>query len=218
MVQRRAERVFEDLALSIIRGELAVGSELPSERTLAERFKAARGTIRQATHNLAQAGLVRVSQGAATTVLDHETSFDLRVIALRYRLSNGDDKRELAERRILQALSLVYLASLRGTKAASEEILREVEAFALRGMKREELPELEGRVWMGIAAMGKNRFFEREVGWFYRSGQVENADSATLLSSPEARVAFYRELLRRLRDGDRPAAYLFDLLGILLPA
>ena len=66
--------------------------------------------------------------------------------------------------------------------------------------------------------MGQNRFFQREVGWFYKRGQVENADSATLLSSPEARVAFYRELLRRLRDRDRPAAYLFDLLGILLPA
>src|SRR5262249_23004839 len=109
-------------------------------------------------------------------------------------------------------------ASLRGTKEACDEILQDVEAFVARGMKREELPDLEGRVWMGIAAMGNNRFFQREVGWFYRSGQVENADSATLLAAPEARVAFYRELLRRLRDRDRPAAYLFDLLGILLPA
>jgi DNA-binding FadR family transcriptional regulator len=218
MTQRRAERVFEELALSILRGEIEAGAELPSERVLAERFHVARGTIRQATHNLAQAGLVRVSQGAATTVLDHESSFDLRVIALRYRLAGIDDKRELAERRILQALSLVYLASLRGSKAACDELIADVDGFVARGMKRDELADLEARVWMGIAAMGKNRFFQREVGWFYRSGQVENVDSTSLLASPEARVAFYRELLRRLRDRDRPAPYLFDLLGILLPA
>jgi GntR family transcriptional repressor for pyruvate dehydrogenase complex len=62
--------VFARLREQILSGELAPDQPLPSERTLSEQLGVNRHAIREALKRLEQAGLVRVSHGGATRVLD----------------------------------------------------------------------------------------------------------------------------------------------------
>ena len=62
--------VYAAVSAQIMRGDLAPGDPLPSERLLAEDYGVNRHAIREALKRLQQAGLVRVSHGGATRVLD----------------------------------------------------------------------------------------------------------------------------------------------------
>ncbi|KQY55500.1 MULTISPECIES: FadR/GntR family transcriptional regulator [unclassified Nocardioides] len=71
-VNRRSvpDEVFDQLVGELTGGELGPGQSLPSERRLAEVLGVSRPAVREALQRLAQAGLVDVRQGGATTVRD----------------------------------------------------------------------------------------------------------------------------------------------------
>lgn len=62
----RSTRAFEEIAAQIrtelAEGRLKVGSRLPSERALSERFGVSRNTLREALRSLEHAGLVRLQR------------------------------------------------------------------------------------------------------------------------------------------------------------
>ncbi|NJP27690.1 GntR family transcriptional regulator [Microbispora sp. SCL1-1] len=70
----RYEQIAGDLRDAIVRGDYAIGAQLPSEAELAIRYSAARGTVRQAVALLAAEGLVGSRQGARRIVLGSERS------------------------------------------------------------------------------------------------------------------------------------------------
>jgi DNA-binding GntR family transcriptional regulator len=61
-------RVRDVLAARIARGELAAGSQLPTERELSSAFAVSRVTVRRAIASLAEDGLVYAIQGRGTFV------------------------------------------------------------------------------------------------------------------------------------------------------
>jgi GntR family transcriptional regulator, transcriptional repressor for pyruvate dehydrogenase complex len=77
---KRSEVVHERLRRDILTGALAPGDAVPSERALAERLGVGRHAVREALKRLQQAGLVRISQGGATRVLDWRDSGGLEVL------------------------------------------------------------------------------------------------------------------------------------------
>lgn len=64
------EQIAAEITGRIVRGELAPGDLLPSERETAERWGVARMTVVQAYRKLAADGLVEPRQGTGTVVLD----------------------------------------------------------------------------------------------------------------------------------------------------
>ncbi len=74
------DAVADQLQGQILEGHLAVGGDLPSERTLAELLHVSRPTVREALRQLQQRGLVAIRQGGATTVLDYRTSAGLDLL------------------------------------------------------------------------------------------------------------------------------------------
>ncbi len=82
-VQRRSacDDVYDQLADNIMRGGLAAGDSLMSERRLAEVLGVSRPIVREALRRLAAAGLVEVRQGGATTVRDFRRHSGLNVLA-----------------------------------------------------------------------------------------------------------------------------------------
>lgn len=64
----------------ILDGQLAPGDRIPSERVLAEEFGVNRHAVREALKRLEQAGLVRITHGGATRVLDWRDSGGLEVL------------------------------------------------------------------------------------------------------------------------------------------
>ena len=96
------DAVYAALSEHILRGRLLPGEALPSERILAEEYRVNRHVIREAMKRLQQAGLVRVSHGGATRVLDWRATGGLDLLtrldgpelvrsALEMRLCIGTD-------------------------------------------------------------------------------------------------------------------------------
>jgi DNA-binding FadR family transcriptional regulator len=74
------ESVFQQLRGAVLDGDLPPGSRMPSERTLVERFGVSRPVVREALSRLEHANLIRVQQGASTTVRDWRSEGDLGVL------------------------------------------------------------------------------------------------------------------------------------------
>ncbi|MGB5709173.1 MAG: FCD domain-containing protein [Arenicellales bacterium] len=72
--------VFNKIRDSIVNGRYSYNERLPSERDLATRYKAARGTIRSALEQLEQASMVRRKFGSGTFVT-YKNDFDHEDIA-----------------------------------------------------------------------------------------------------------------------------------------
>lgn len=75
-----SRQVHDTLRQQILEGELAPGDRIPSERVLAEEFAVNRHAVREALKRLEQAGLVRITHGGATRVLDWRDSAGLEVL------------------------------------------------------------------------------------------------------------------------------------------
>jgi DNA-binding FadR family transcriptional regulator len=75
-----SDSVHSRLRADIIEGRLAAGDPLPSERALSEQLGVNRHAVREALKRLQQAGLIRISQGGATRVLDWRQVGGLEVL------------------------------------------------------------------------------------------------------------------------------------------
>ena len=63
------KQLVQSLRNDILRGVFPVGSQLPAEEVLAERFAVSRHTVREALRQLRTDGLVSSRQGSGTTVM-----------------------------------------------------------------------------------------------------------------------------------------------------
>ena len=72
-----SDTIFVRLVEEILTGRLAAGEALPSERELSLTLQVNRHAVREALKRLQQAGLVRISHGGKTRVLDWRTSAGL---------------------------------------------------------------------------------------------------------------------------------------------
>ncbi|MEM9071492.1 MAG: GntR family transcriptional regulator [Myxococcota bacterium] len=193
-----ADEVFEALARAILDGRFEAGSKLPSERTLAEELEASRVLVRQAIHRLGDLGLLRIRQGAATTVRALADVDDVRVLELLYRLGDPSEMNPyVIERQYMNGLSLLELASIRGTDEARQEILRiTTEEAPVEG---DDFLPFEQTFWLAVADASQNPIFRMELSWWYRTiGSSLPRPAIVAQTSIALRVAFHRELARRL--------------------
>ncbi|MBJ7331992.1 MAG: FadR family transcriptional regulator [Solirubrobacteraceae bacterium] len=95
--------VHDALRAQILGGELVPGDAVPSERVLADEFGVNRHAVREAIKRLQQSGLVAVSQGGATRVLDWQTTGGLELLVDIAPLLEGAERwkalRSVAEMR-----------------------------------------------------------------------------------------------------------------------
>ncbi len=79
--RKRSHEIVELLEKAITSGEFEVGSQLPSEKALAERFKVGRPSVREALFLLQQQGLVEVTPGTRARVTAPTSSFLISQLA-----------------------------------------------------------------------------------------------------------------------------------------
>jgi DNA-binding FadR family transcriptional regulator len=77
-----ADKVFEQLTTEIVSGAYDPGDTIPSERALSDIFGVNRHVVREAVKRLEQVGLVKVSQGGGTRVLDFRRTAGLDLLAV----------------------------------------------------------------------------------------------------------------------------------------
>jgi DNA-binding FadR family transcriptional regulator len=185
--RRVSDVVHEHLRQEILGGRLEPGAAVPSERVLAERFGVNRHAVREALKRLQQAGLVQISQGGPTRVLDWRESGGLEVL-----LDLIDDPGELPPQELVRAV--LELRACIGTDAARR--------CAERGdvATRAEIARLAGETARlgGGAADGA-------------AGDGATGDEATRAAA----VAAYDELWREIVRGAGNLAYRLALNSLL---
>lgn len=130
---RKADEVADDLLRSIVAGELAVGSLLPRESDLAERYGVGRSVVREAMKLLEVHRLVRPTKKRGTAVLDPLRSVTPAVLsAMLFDARGRVDPEMLAEFLEIRAEldeKMTRLAAARRTEADLAAIERAIEAI-----------------------------------------------------------------------------------------
>ena len=133
-VARRSvpDEVFDQILDDVVSGEFAPGEALPSERRLAEVLGVSRPAVREALQRVAQAGLVEVRQGDATTVRDYRRHAGLDLLP-RLLLPRGEldpaVARSVLEARLLIGPKVAERAAERAGARIEEALRRAVSAI-----------------------------------------------------------------------------------------
>lgn len=146
-----ADQVFGQLAAEILSGHYQPGEHLPPERALAEIFNVNRQVVREATKRLAQADLVKISQGEGTRVLDFRDSAGLDLLGLMAEYTDGTIEvarywRAVMEMRCALATDIIRLCTQRASQTLRNQILEIAQSMQNAGSDN-ELFELELRFW-----------------------------------------------------------------------
>jgi GntR family transcriptional repressor for pyruvate dehydrogenase complex len=138
------DEVFDQILSDVVDGELAAGDSLPSERRLSEVLGVSRPAVREALQRMAQARLVEVRHGGATTVREFRRSAGLDLLP---RLLVRNDEldvsvaRSILEARLAIAPEVAALAAQRGS-----ESLHHALADAIEHLEADEDPVARQRV------------------------------------------------------------------------
>src|SRR4051794_34902567 len=145
-----SETIFVRLRDGILRGRPAAGEALASERALAEELGCNRHAVREAVKRLQQAGLVAVSHGGATRVLDWRATGGLDLLAQLPLGTHGEQPDPALLRSILELrLSVGVDAARRCAERATAPIIAALqEALATqRGATPAQAPVIYAHVW-----------------------------------------------------------------------
>ena len=204
-----SDPIFRELAAAILNHAYLPGAPLPTEQELAERFGVSRIIVRIAMHRLKDCGLVRIRQGASTTVLDPNQASEMDLIALEIELGPPSLGIEaLAEHQRYSAAALLELAELRMTSEDIDALESLIDEFLRRGAQGEDWPQFKRAYWTAIARGTRNRIYLREALWRFKV--LERSTSlGPRLEEPAAYALLYKTLVttQRLRSGSA-AVYL----------
>jgi len=126
------DEVFDQILGEVVDGDLAAGESLPSERRLAEVLGVSRPAVREALQRMAQARLVEVRHGGATTVREFRRSAGLDLLPrLLVRAGELDPAvaRSILEARIAIAPEVASLAAGRGDDDVHDALTQAVAAL-----------------------------------------------------------------------------------------
>ncbi len=174
-----SEQVFEQVAAEIITGRYAPGLQLPAERALTLVFDVNRHVVREALKRLEQIGLVKISQGGGTKVLDFKRHAGLDLLAVMSEHARaGDDVAAIwlavLEMRAVIAADVARLCALR----AADDVKQHVLALA-RQMKEtsdeEELFRLNVLFWEHLTDGAGNIAYRLALNTMTRSAEVKGA-------------------------------------------
>jgi GntR family transcriptional regulator, transcriptional repressor for pyruvate dehydrogenase complex len=197
------DAVYAALSERILSGELAPDDALPSERLLSEDFGVNRHAIREAMKRLQQAGLVRVSHGGATRVLDWRATGGLDLLAQLGHAAGPVP--ELVRSALEMRLSIGVDAARRCAERAPAALIADIEALsAAEPTSDGEAADTYERLWNLVVRGADNLAYRLALNSLIAVG---GGFDLRTLSLPEARdhVAV-TALVRAIAAGDSDAA------------
>lgn len=188
--------IAQALRKQIVSSALPLNARLPPERTLAERYGVARGTIRAALRQLATAGLVVRRAGSGTYVTWSESSEARSVVETTRPL-------ELIEARFAIEPHMVRVAVLHATDADLERIEAQLARTEAAGPDASAFAEADEAFHLEIARATQNQMILWMMEMVHEVRSHEQwARMRTLTLSPEI-IELYHAQHRAILDAIR---------------
>jgi GntR family transcriptional regulator, transcriptional repressor for pyruvate dehydrogenase complex len=217
--QSLADQVFEQLLREIVAGRYPPGSGLPAERTLATVFDVNRHVVREALKRLEQVGLLKISQGGGTKVLDFKRHAGLDLLALMAEHATGG--RDVAkvwvavlEMRAAIAADIARLCAERGSPSIKEDLLSITREMREAAGSAHLLP-LETRFWDRAVEGAQNLAYRLAFNTLLKSAQAMGS-MAEEWTAAELRADDYRSAIASAiaaGDAARAEAEARDAMG-----
>ena len=203
------DKVFEQLTAEIIGGGYAPGTALKSERELSEELHVNRHVVREAIKRLAQVGLVRVSQGGRTTVLDYRRTAGLDLLAIvAEQVEPLPDLAPLLvaalEMRAGIGVDVARLCAERREPALGAELL-EI-AASMSTSSGEALLELDQRFWQLVVDGAGNLAYQLAFNSLIRAVHARRELSLPVLEQELAGSGHRLPIAEAIAAGDPQAA------------
>lgn len=204
------DRIFARLLGEIVSGAHAPGAALPSERSLTASLHVNRHVVREALKRLEQVGLVKISQGGATRVLDFRHSAGLDLLAL---IAERADALEGIEPLLAAGLEMragigtdvVRLAAVRATPAQRATIGDQAAALAAAGTPADVLAA-DRRFWQLVLDAAGNLAYQLAFNSLIRAVDAIPEFSAGWLARELAAGEHRRPIAQAIAAGDPDAA------------
>jgi DNA-binding FadR family transcriptional regulator len=213
------DRVFEQLTAEIVTGGYPVGGAIPSERELSDTLEVNRHVVREAIKRLEQVGLVRVSQGGRTTVLDYRRTAGLDLLAIvaeHVEPVHGLTPllASALEMRAGIAVDLARLCAERSGREVGPELL-ELAARLAEAPGGEQLLELDQRFWQVIVDGAGNLAYQLAFNSLIRAVHARRELSLPVLERELERGRHRTPIAQAIADGDGDAAAQAARAGLI---
>jgi len=210
---RSSERVADVIRRTIVEGRFRPGEQLPPERTLAERFRVTRNTVREALRHLEQLRLVHIRHGSGVTVQDYLATAGIELVASLFVPEQGASKELMddlleARRVVGQAICQHAVDSMRRDGVAP--VVEAVEAFSAEAAKPapdlRALQALDFEVQNRLVRAGGNRAFMLLHTALRHVYERVARHFEPVVADPRALATAYSALAFALRAHDKAAA------------
>ena len=152
-----------DRLVNLIRTEgLQPGDKLPSERNLMERYGVGRPAVREALQNMANVGLITLTQGERASVARPTFANVMQAVSITTSgilRSSRESLDELKEARLLFELQMVRLATMRASDSSVKKLEERCRAHADSIDDAELFMKQDALFHREIAAMTGNSIF-----------------------------------------------------------
>lgn len=220
-----SDQVLARLIDEILSGRLAQGRSLPAERELAEKFEVNRHAVREALKSLKQAGLVRISQGGKTRVLDWRTHAGPDVLIALAGVGTVPPLRvlrDVAQLRRVIGSDAAALCATRGGDGGLAAVTAAAEAFGTGEASVSETFAADTDLWNAIIDGSRNLAYRLSFNTLLASFRAVG-NHALLELGMAAELAdrdAHRELAGRIaaRDGEGARRLADELLGRIVLA
>lgn len=150
-VERRSASaaVFDQLVTEVLEGGLKAGETLPPERDLTGMLAVNRQAVREALQRLAQAGLIEITHGNPTKVLDYRRNGGLDLLPkllVDGEAFDPDVVRSVMEMRASVGPDVARLAALRASASLVEAVGRVIDDMA-SSVDESKLARLDVELW-----------------------------------------------------------------------
>lgn len=156
---RVAEQIAEAIRGAILVGTYNPGSNLPSERDLAEQFEVNRSTVREALQRLEAWGLIEMRHGGGTTVQDFLVNAGMTLLPHLIAPGGSPDPRliyDLLELRVMVLGWTAARAAERRDLGALSRLDTEIDSLA-EAVTPDQLQEFDFAYFRALVELADNR-------------------------------------------------------------
>ena len=206
-----SDAVYEQLSEEIVRGGLAPGAALPSERILCEELQVNRGAVREALKRLVQAGLVAIRHGGVTRVLDFRRSAGLDLLARLLLQADGSLDLKVARSVLEMRAALGPAIAAQCARRRSEAQAAELESV-VGEMDARDQGDLEGlsvlgmRFWQLLCRGSDNIAYELACNTLHQTYERIRPALLNVMAGELLDRERHRALAAAVRERDTEAA------------